>query len=266
MGLEGEVVLYFSRDELSFHVFFTSWDVRIVSSHSPLFSLEPPPPLSTLLISRITIMINLIYALIGAAVGISIHHGLFIHGEWHVRAPEVVLYHLVYFVSLWMIITKAHWIIAGYLLALFTSITIYRVFFHRLKHFPGPIWARITKIWHAWKARHRQNHLVLTELQRQYGDFVRTGAYHRSPFVMISDSSILGPSEITVYHPDVFMAMDGPQGNCVKSEWYDVLHPKQSLVTARVKEVHGARRRQWNRGFTSQGRNSPSPTYATEKC
>lgn len=48
-----------------------------------------------------------------------------------------------------------------------------------------------------------------------------------------------GPSEITVYHPDVFMAVDGPQGTCVKSEWYDLLNPKQSLVTARVKEVHG---------------------------
>lgn len=49
------------------------------------------------------------------------------------------------------------------------------------------------------------------------------------------------------------MAVDGPQGHCVKSDWYDLLNPKQSLVTARVKEVHGARRRQWNRGFTSQG-------------
>lgn len=70
----------------------------------------------------------------------------------------------------------------------------------------------------------------------------------------------IGPSEITVYHPDVFMAIDGPSGSCVKSEWYDVLHPKMSLVTAREKEVHGARRRQWNRGFTSQGR---SPSTAT---
>lgn len=49
------------------------------------------------------------------------------------------------------------------------------------------------------------------------------------------------------------MAIDGPQGGCVKSEWYDLLHPKQSLVTARNKEAHGMRRRQWNRGFTSQG-------------
>ena len=56
------------------------------------------------------------------------------------------------------------------------------------------------------------------------------------------------------------MAIDGPSGSCVKSEWYDVLHPKMSLVTAREKEVHGARRRQWNRGFTSQGR---SPSTAT---
>ena len=69
----------------------------------------------------------------------------------------------------------------------------------------------------------------------------------------INLTNATGPSEITVYHPDVFMAIDGPQGGCVKSEWYDLLHPKQSLVTARNKEAHGTRRRQWNRGFSSQG-------------
>ncbi|KAJ5125658.1 hypothetical protein N7526_007835 [Penicillium atrosanguineum] len=175
-----------------------------------------------------------IHFVIGAALGIAMHLNVFIHGEWHVRAPQIVLYHLAYF-AFHSFLVKAHWIIPGYIIGLFSSITIYRIFFHRLRHFPGPIWASITKIWHAWQARHRTNYLVLERLHNQYGDFVRTG-----------------PSEITVYHPDVFMAIDGPSGSCVKSEWYDVLHPKMSLVTARDKKVHGSRRRQWNRGFTSQ--------------
>ncbi|KAF3389296.1 hypothetical protein F1880_003834 [Penicillium rolfsii] len=176
-----------------------------------------------------------ISALIGALSGLTMHHAVFIHGEWHVQAPDILIYHLTYFVILLMTFEHAYCMIVGYLLALFSSVTIYRVYFHRLSHFPGPKWARVTKIWHAWKSRHRQNFLVLSELHRKYGEFVRTG-----------------PSEITVYHPDVFMAIDGPQGGCVKSEWYDLLNPKQSLVTARDKEAHGMRRRQWNRGFTSQ--------------
>ncbi|CEO60507.1 hypothetical protein PMG11_05132 [Penicillium brasilianum] len=176
-----------------------------------------------------------ISALVGALLGLILHHVVFIHGEWHVRAPEILVYHLVYFGGLLMATAHARWVIAGYLIALYSSIIIYRVYFHRLSHFPGPKWARVTKIWHAWKSRHRQNFLVLSELHRQYGDFVRTG-----------------PGEITVFHPGVFIAIDGPQGSCVKSEWYDLLHPKQSLVTARNKEAHGLRRRQWNKGFTSQ--------------
>lgn len=123
-------------------------------------------------------MDTLIYFLVGAALGLGLHHGLFIHGEWHVRAPQIVSYHLAYFAVLLFITTGAHWLIAGYLLAIFSSIVVYRVFFHRLKRFPGPGWARITKIWHAWKARHRQNYLLLAKLHHEYGDFVRTGTPH----------------------------------------------------------------------------------------
>ncbi|KAB8269091.1 benzoate 4-monooxygenase cytochrome P450 [Aspergillus minisclerotigenes] len=88
---------------------------------------------------------------------------------------------------------------------------------------------------HLWQARYAKNHLVLEDLHVRYGDFVRTG-----------------PSEITVYHPDVFMAIDGPQSNCIKAEWYDLLYPKLALVNARDKNTHAARRRQWNRGFSPE--------------
>ncbi|KAJ5716177.1 hypothetical protein N7493_008088 [Penicillium malachiteum] len=174
------------------------------------------------------------FTLIGGAVGVTCHLTLFIHHEWHLRAPDLLCYHLVVFAVVGVILKEGLWMILGYLISLFSSIIIYRIFFHRLKHFPGPVGARITKIWHTWKLLHQQNHLLLTDLHNQYGNFVRTG-----------------PSEITVYHPDVFMAIDGPQSNCVKAEWYDLLNPNQSLVTARMKKLHGARRRQWNRGFTS---------------
>lgn len=111
---------------------------------------------------------------LGVALGMAMHLNVFIHGEWHVHAPQIVLYHLAYF-AFHSLLVKAHWIIPGYIIGLFASITIYRLFYHRLKHFPGPTWASITKIWHAWQARHRTNYLVLERLHNQYGDFVRTG-------------------------------------------------------------------------------------------
>ncbi|KAF7718299.1 Tryprostatin B 6-hydroxylase [Penicillium ucsense] len=180
-------------------------------------------------------MKSLIAALIGSLFGLFMHHAVFINGEWHVQAPDILICHLACFSTLAVCVDGAKYVICGYIATMFTSMLVYRIYFHRLSHFPGPRFARISKLWHAWHSRRRQNYRLLARLNRQYGDFVRTG-----------------PSELTVYHPDVFMAIDGPHGNCVKSEWYDLLHPKQSLVTARNKESHGQRRRQWNRGFTPQ--------------
>ncbi|KAL2813351.1 benzoate 4-monooxygenase cytochrome P450 [Aspergillus cavernicola] len=175
------------------------------------------------------------HAYIGAVVGLGAHHGLFIHGEWHIQAPFILVAHLIGFLYLALMIATGWQIISGYLLALFSSIAIYRLFFHRLKHFPGPFLASTTKIWHVWKARNSTNHFFLKRLQREYGDFVRTG-----------------PSEITVFHPDVFLAIYGPLSKCGKAEWYDLLHPNTGLVTTREKELHREQRRRWNRGFTSK--------------
>ncbi|PWY96633.1 benzoate 4-monooxygenase cytochrome P450 [Aspergillus sclerotioniger CBS 115572] len=173
----------------------------------------------------------------GALVGIAIHHGLFIHGEWHVQAPNILLGHLLAFALLHAFLDSVIFlsIITGYLSALISSITIYRVFFHPLRRFPGPLGARITKLWHVWQVRDSRNYRVLDDLHTQYGDFVRTG-----------------PNELTIFHPDIFLTIDGPKSTCIKAEWYDLLHPKLSLVTSRDKSTHAARRRQWNRGFTSK--------------
>ncbi|KAL4924528.1 cytochrome P450 [Aspergillus undulatus] len=163
--------------------------------------------------------------LVGAVLGVVAHHGLFIHGEWHIQAPSVLVTHLAGFFYLALVV-KAGWqIISGYLLALSFSILIYRVFFHRLKHFQSPFLASTSKIWHVWEARDSKNHFFLQELYRECGDFVRTG-----------------PSEITVFHPGVFMAVDGPSSKCGRAEWYDLLHPNTGLVTTREKELHRERR------------------------
>ena len=120
-------------------------------------------------------MTSLLYALVGAALGVGLHLLVFIRGEWHIQAPKIVSYHLVYLGVLSLVISHARLVIASYFIALFSSIAIYRLFLHRLRPFPGPFWARISKLWHVWKARHCQNYLLLEALHRQYGDFVRTG-------------------------------------------------------------------------------------------
>ena len=128
---------------------------------------------------------------LGALAGLLMHHCCFKHGEWHLYTPTILLSHALVFTCLLTLSIyceeSAHHaflraftpIISGYLAVLFTSIAIYRLVFHRLAGFPGPLTARVTKLWHVWACRGSQNHLVLDTLHQKYGDFVRTGESQR---------------------------------------------------------------------------------------
>lgn len=64
----------------------------------------------------------------------------------------------------------------AFTLSLATSILIYRAFFHRLRRFPGPFAARLTKLWSVYKsAKSMKYFLVLEDVHKKYGDVVRTG-------------------------------------------------------------------------------------------
>ncbi|KAL9122404.1 MAG: hypothetical protein Q9187_001041 [Circinaria calcarea] len=124
-------------------------------------------------------------------------------------------------------------VFAAYALSLLTSIVIYRKGFHRLRKFPGPFMAGVTKLWHTANTLDSQNHILLDGLHEKYGDFVRTG-----------------PTEITIFTPEVKWAVDGPANHCNKAVWYDILLPLIALNTTRDKKEHDHRRRIWDRAFT----------------
>lgn len=132
----------------------------------------------------------LIFPGVGAALGLLAHQALFIRGEWHVRAPEILVSHTILFASIPTartfhqgdkyndLLDGLSYLIFSYVAALLLSITIYRVQFHPLTKagFPGPWHWRISKLFHVWKARRSKNHIVLEQYRQEYGDFVRTGA------------------------------------------------------------------------------------------
>lgn len=65
---------------------------------------------------------------------------------------------------------------SGFYLALFCSIVIYRLFFHRLRHFPGPFGAKVSRFYTASIASKKiQYYKEVDKLHQEYGDFVRTG-------------------------------------------------------------------------------------------
>lgn len=127
--------------------------------------------------------------LLAATLGLLSHWLYFIHGEHHMRAPLYGCLFLASFPALYFLelqvyhdsglaIKAGMQILGFFLLGLYTSMTAYRVFFHRLSAFPGPFGARVSKIWHVWQVRNAQNHLLMDRLHRQYGTFVRTGKLH----------------------------------------------------------------------------------------
>lgn len=124
-------------------------------------------------------------------VGIFSHIFCYKNGEHHMETPIILWLH-VFALSMLLYgktvvgdvqqgILEAVCVFASYLGALFTSMIIYRTSFHRLRHFPGPRMASVTKLWHTAKTFDCQNHLLLDKLHKQYGDFVRTGKTPRKP-------------------------------------------------------------------------------------
>lgn len=132
-------------------------------------------------------MTTSIVHVIAFLLGVSIHQGLFIHGEWHLQAPTILICHLAacFLFSVLQALFGTGRLspemvgriapVLAYLSGLFLSIGTYRLIFHRLRAFQGPRLAALTKLWHVWKCRDSRNHHLLESLYRQYGTFVRTG-------------------------------------------------------------------------------------------
>ncbi|KAJ3556409.1 hypothetical protein NPX13_g10140 [Xylaria arbuscula] len=121
----------------------------------------------------------------------------------------------------------------SYATGLLSSIILYRRYFHRLKNFPGPPLAGITKLWHVWKSRDGKNHLLLEELFSHYGPIIRTG-----------------PEELTVIDAAIPDIVDGSKSQMTKATFYDVFLPMVAISATRNVGAHDARRRVWSRAFS----------------
>lgn len=205
--------------------------------------------------------------------GVASHLCFFIYGEHHMKAPMIFrIYIALFMILLYVEIVvrdqavslgtiEAVEVSIAYVLSLLTSVTVYRKFFHRLRDFPGPFMASVTKLWQTMKTLDSQNHILLDDLYKRYGDFVRTGEsselISKGGCILIR-SNFEGPSEITIFTPEVKWAIDGPTNQCNKAVWYDILLPLIALNTTRSKKEHDQRRRTWDHAFTVKG-SAPSP-------
>ncbi|KAI1814977.1 cytochrome P450 [Poronia punctata] len=182
--------------------------------------------------------------LVASLLGIFSHLIIFIRGEWHMRTLYVATIYSLLAVTLccaefyrlhdWNAALAASKIlVASYFIGLFTSIVVYRRYFHRLRNFPGPALAGVTKFWHVSKVFGGDNHLVLEDLHKKYGPIIRTG-----------------PEELTIVDPSIPAIIDGPKSQFTKAPWYDIFLPEVSINATRDVAAHDARRRIWDRGFS----------------
>ncbi|BCR94858.1 cytochrome P450 [Aspergillus luchuensis] len=126
-------------------------------------------------------------------------------------------------------------LISTHLLGLYCSLIIYRTFLHPLGQFPGPLGARLSGFWLPAKLLHQPLYQVLEELHKKYGPFVR-----------------IGPSDLSIIHPDAVNIIYGFKSSCTKAPFYDLGAPVQSLHAHRNREAHDQRRRVWSPGFSDK--------------
>ncbi|KIW10687.1 hypothetical protein PV08_11651 [Exophiala spinifera] len=187
-------------------------------------------------------------AIVSAVAGVASHLGYFIRGEHHLEAFRLLILALISPVAIfaaskyYLVIEDKEAVqitvssVIGYYAGLFGSILIYRMFFHRLRKFPGPSWAKTSKFYHVSRiARRKNNWLVRDSWHQQYGDIVR-----------------IGPSELSIIKPKAVPLLLGPGSKCTKADWYDMGKPIDSMHTIRSKQVHDARRRIWDQGFNAK--------------
>lgn len=125
--------------------------------------------------------------------------------------------------------------IAFYLAGLYTSLITYRLVFHPLNKFPGPIGARISNFWLSAQLKDGDAFRKIQNLHQKYGDFVRVGS-----------------SDLSITHPKAVSVIYGLGSKCTKAAFYDLTRPMVSLQTLRIKALHDQRRRIWSPAFSDK--------------
>ncbi|KAI0191579.1 cytochrome P450 [Astrocystis sublimbata] len=188
-------------------------------------------------------------ATVSAVVGVVSHHTFFIRGEHMLTANRlvvlalfgppvaVVALHTLAGLSIRLAIQLTSVSYGAYMIALFSSILVYRAFFHPLRHFEGPKLARLSQLYHVFNiSRKVDNYRHLDRLHQQYGEYVR-----------------VGPNLLSISDPEMLEVMFHPQSNFTKAEWYDIAHPLLNLVQLRDRSEHDRRRRHgWDMAFTTK--------------
>lgn len=184
------------------------------------------------------------------AAGVFLHLTVFRYGEWDAHSftllevaavVQIILSlfaHEVFSESTIGSIQHVTFWASAAIAGLFSSMVLYRAFFHRLHRFPGPFLARLSTFYMTYLSFKRgQIYSDVQDLHRKYGDYVR-----------------VGPSEISIADPAAFNAIHSATSQCERGPWYNILNPTISLQMVRDRKEHARRRKAWDRAFNPKGK------------
>ncbi|KAF2721077.1 putative P450 monooxygenase [Polychaeton citri CBS 116435] len=179
--------------------------------------------------------------------GVATHRFYFKHGEHHMWGMTyILLFLLVFVLSIAGLVRLHHYPINSaiksvsvlattYFTGLYTSLAIYRLYFHPLCIFPGPWQARLSSLWLMSRMLNFDAYHKLEALHKQYGRYV-----------------VVGSNDLSISDPDIMDAAYGALSQASKSQWYDTGRPHDSMHTTRERAVHDRRRRIWAPGFSDK--------------
>lgn len=187
-------------------------------------------------------------------IALPVTAALALHAAVQIREPYA--HHSVIFLGLvlfgthsfikhaWKVDNMAATVTVAGMLCLFStvmaaSITIYRVFFHPLRHIPGPLsckismWTWVKADWEGKRAH------IIRELHEKYGSVVR-----------------IGPREVSCANPAAIPLVYGPTGpssTFIRGPWYtaqSTMPDIHSLQNEPTLPEHSRRRRDWDPAFS----------------
>ena len=181
-----------------------------------------------------------------AAAGVVTHLGYFIRREHHLYGTKYIQIFTVLFIATVVLIVrlgneplgyalgKATLLAGCYLGGLFASLLLYRVFFHPLKTFPGPLGNKLGNLWFSAQLSNGDAYRQVLDLHEKYGAFLR-----------------IGSSDLSIIHPKAVNVIYGRGTKCGRAAFYNG-DPLPSMISCRDRAAHDRRRRVWSPAFSDK--------------
>jgi tryprostatin B 6-hydroxylase len=185
-------------------------------------------------------------ALAATAAGVATHSGYFKRGEHHLYGTRYIQIFMTVFTTAIFLdvrITKKPFgsafgevtlLAICYLVGLYTSLLVYRAFFHPLSRFPGPFGNKLGNLWFSSQLINADAYKKVYGLHKKYGSFVRVGS-----------------SDLSITHPKAVDVIYGKGTKCGRSAFYNA-DPLPSMISCRDRTAHDRRRRVWSPAFSDK--------------